>query len=158
MGIIHLEGEYSIDQAIELADKFLEDESQRIFFLIGRTGIGKDYTLRELFNKKQLEYIDLNHYPNLEERIETHLAGNPTSLYLWRDVDLSVFQDKKVSDKLSQIDNNETPFEGKLIISATSNESDKSESFNLPRGTWVHMDNTATINYIERTLVGKSPD
>ncbi len=55
MGIIHLEGEYSIEQSIELADKFLEDESQRIFFLIGRTGIGKDYALRELFNNQQLE-------------------------------------------------------------------------------------------------------
>ncbi len=156
MGIIHLEGEYSIDQAIELADKFLEDESQRIFFLIGHTGIGKDYALRKLFDKKQLEYIDLNHYANLEERIEMRLASNPTGLHLWRDVALSIFQDKKVSDKLAKIDINETPFRGKLIISATSDESDKSESFSLPRGTWVHIDNEAMINIIERSIVNKS--
>lgn len=156
MSIIHLEGEYSIKQAIELADQFLEHESQRVFFLIGRTGIGKDYALRELFKKKQLEYIDLNHYPNIEERIEMRLADNPTRLHLWRDVALSVFQDKKVSDKLAKIDNNETLFRGKLIISATSYESDNSESFSLPRGAWVHIDNTAMINIIEKSLKKES--
>lgn len=154
VSIAYVEGEYAIEGMALLVDEFLEDQSHHVLVVVGRTGIGKNTALRKLFRKKSLDVIE---FPtvfagsSLEASVEAYLLKQPNGVHYWKCERLATFRREGIVSLLRSIENQETGYRGKLIITAEPDDSADLEAVDIPHGIWITMDNKALLASIART-------